>query len=128
MDNNDDILIQAARAASAKLPTLEAERLKLSNDLQQITAKIAKYQAIISGADLDNAPKAEEIQKKSTKGSCMADIDLILKDKSMKATDIQAAISQQLGTVYGFSTIHSNLKRGEMHKRYKNDEGKWSKV
>jgi hypothetical protein len=128
MDNNDEILLNAARAAAAKLPALEAERLRLSEEIQRVANKISQYQAIIAGADLGNAPKIDAIQKKSSKGSCMLDIDTILEGKQMTATDIQKAIISQLGTVYGFSTIHANLKRGEMNRHYKNADGKWSKA
>lgn len=134
MDKNDDILIQAARAATAKMPALEAERLKLTKELQDVSAKITKYKAIISGADLDNvpnaapAPRIEVPESKSPKGKCMADIDKVLENNRMSASEIQKEINQKFGVLYGFSTVHGNLKRGEMLNRYQNDDGKWSKM
>lgn len=128
MDNNDEILLNAARAAAAKLPVLEAERQRLSNEIQKVANKIAQYQAIIAGADLGNKSASILVPQKKSKGSCMADIEAILADKLMSATEIQKAIGAQIGTEYGFSTVHSNLQRGEKLGRFKTEYGRWSKA
>jgi phage tail tube protein FII len=132
MVNNDEILLQAARAAAAKLPELEAKRKLLSIELQDLTTKINQYRNIAAVANveisLSTESTSEAIHKRAAKGSCMADIDDSLGDKPMTIKEIAEAISKRIGIDYGFSTMHSNLKRGEEIGRYKNENGRWSKA
>lgn len=130
MDEDDEILLTAARAAAAKLPELERDYAELSEKLQKLGIKIAQYKTIMASAGIDissNQAIQQEIgEKRASKGSCMADIDSVLAGKEMTATEIQKAIRDQLGNDYAFSTIHSNLKRGEAAGNYMNVNGKWS--
>lgn len=129
MKNGDEILLQAAKAAAAKLPELEARRAELSNELQTIALKITQYTAIISAAGLESSSALPaETSKRSAKGNCMNDIDSVLAFSPMTPKDIQEKILKARGTEYGISTIYANLQRGEKSGRYKNNHGWWSVV
>ncbi len=132
MDKNDEILLQAAKAAAAKLPKLEADKKELADDLIQLTTKINQYRTIMASAGLsaDQVEKTEAEKTpsgKSAKGSCMAAIDTVIENKSLSVKEIQEAISIQTALPFGFSTVYANLQRGKEQGRYKNDNGKWSK-
>ncbi|MGA7749008.1 MAG: hypothetical protein WCA63_02560, partial [Gallionella sp.] len=78
MNNAEDIFLQAAKAAAAMLPELEAERMRLTTEIQRIATKISYYEAMIAGAESNGSTVDNTSAIKPTKGSCMFDIDVSL--------------------------------------------------
>ena len=142
MTDNDDILMQAAKAALAKLPQLEAELIRLHSEIQRVSTKVNQYKNIIASADLpfpDPVSIVEPIStgmesgiavadKKATKGECMRHIDNVLTSSLTPVNALQVAIHQKHSALYGVSTLYANLQRGQKEGRYVNEEGKWRKA
>ncbi len=128
MNNAEDIFLQAAKAAAAMLPELEAERMRLTTEIQRIATKISYYEAMIAGAESNGSTVDNTSAIKPTKGSCMFDIDVSLTAQPTTVKDLQANISKKTGIEYGTSTLYANLQRGLKLRKYANINGRWSKA
>jgi len=117
------LLTQAAKAAEAMLPELEAKRAMLVRELETLAVQIDQVRAIANYGTEPPTPALSIMER----AQCQQDIDAVLITAGMplRVTEIRERIQKDLGRNWAESTIYGHLSKGKASGRYINEANRW---
>jgi hypothetical protein len=130
LDGEKEALKQAADAASAMIPKLQAQKAQIEERIAALKSVVDAYETtcgkrskISTSAPSDQTNEAPK--KRAKKGLVIEEIEAALGDASvLEVKDLRDKIERMSGNHYGRGTIYSALGREE-NKKFVRSGNKW---